>query len=159
MNFFTQPRKDTGFPIPVVLVSSLRPSRMRRVLPTLCCVAFLGACGVPPDLLPDPVSGVSFSSQVKPIFTSRCTGCHGRFGIIPPLTSELAWTSIVNQPAPEDTSLMLVVPGDAEASFLFNKVSSESPPVGFRMPLIGEPLTAEQIGLIRDWINQGALDN
>ena len=39
------------------------------------------------------------------------------------------------------------------------KVNSDNPPVGERMPFLAAPLDADEIAVIRNWINQGALDN
>lgn len=46
----------------------------------------------------------------------------------------------------------LVVPGDPEASFLYNKIASREPACGERMPRGVEPLPPEALGCIRGWI-------
>jgi hypothetical protein len=46
-----------------------------------------------------------------------------------------------------------IQPGDADNSLLVQLVVSQ------RMPVGGTKLTPEQIQLITNWINQGALDN
>ncbi len=60
------------------------------------------------------------------------------------------------QGAAHQAGLKRVAPGDPDNSFLVIKI--EGPPLvmGSRMPLIGLPLTAAQIQLVRDWIAQGA---
>ncbi len=70
-----------------------------------------------------------------------------------------AFAAIVNQPSSQNPSLILVAPGEASTSLLWLKVSSNSPPVGARMPLFDSALSRGQWALIRDWIDQGALDN
>ncbi len=52
----------------------------------------------------------------------------------------------------------LVVPGDAEGSLFYSKVTA-APPCGERMPLGGGALPAEQIEMIRSWIAAGAKDD
>jgi len=64
-----------------------------------------------------------------------------------------ASASIVNVGSSEQAKLKRVLPGDANNSYLFQKVLSG------RMPLAGGPLTAGDIDLIRQWINAGAPDN
>lgn len=108
---------------------------------------------------------VSFSHDVQPILTTNCAGCHSPGGgallrgTDLDLREDTSYGLLVDQPSAREPSLTLVVPGDADASLLVAKVSSDTPPVGERMPRRAPPLTADEISLIRDWIDQGALDN
>ena len=112
----------------------------------------------------DPGQPVFFTSDVQPILTARCINCHapGGFaqmqGIPWDFREDTAFGDLVNQVSSQVEALTLVVPGDPNASLLFLKVSSESPPVGSMMPLGGPPLTDIEIELIRVWIEQGALE-
>ncbi len=137
---------------------------------TLILVAVLTlACGCQSDVnVPAPPTGknVSFSTDILPILNDQCVSCHqpGAFantfgGIAMDLTAANAFASIVNQPSSQDQAFTLVVPGDSAGSLFFQKVSSNNPPIGSRMPLIGDPLSPEELGLLRDWIDQGAIDN
>lgn len=129
----------------------------------------LMACGLgcPGVNVPAPPTDetVSFSADIQPIFNANCTTCHRIGGItdvegIPlRLTEGDSFDLLVNEPSLQRADLTLVVPGDSSASLLFLKVSRDSPPVGVRMPLVGAPLSSTDLGLIRDWIDQGALDN
>jgi hypothetical protein len=47
----------------------------------------------------------------------------------------------------------VIIPGDSSNSLLFEKVKSGE------MPKRGADLTAEQIELIKQWIDEGALNN
>jgi hypothetical protein len=49
-----------------------------------------------------------------------------------------------------------VVPGDPDASLLYQKVAMTEPPCGKRMPTFASPLPAEEIEMIRAWIAAGA---
>jgi len=71
----------------------------------------------------------------------------------------VSYNNLVNQPSAQRPDLTLVIPGDSASSLVFQKVSQNSPPVGSRMPSLGDPLTAGELALLRDWIDQGALDN
>lgn len=128
-------------------------------------------CGVN---TPSPPVGrtVSLTADIQPIFTANCIRCHrvggtayNGFPLIFPripmlLTEGDAYASLVNVPSRLNGNRVLVVPGDSENSALFGKVSRFPPPVGhFRMPLGKGPLSSEDLGLIRDWIDQGAEDN
>ena len=66
-------------------------------------------------------------------------------------------TKLVGVPSSE-SGRPLVVPGDPESSFLFEKISSDPPSHGSRMPL-GQPLDAKDVESIRAWIVRGAPDD
>lgn len=130
----------------------------------LAAVAFLSGCPVN-EPAPPVERDVSFSMEIQPIFNELCAKCHSEGGFavtvgIPLLLTEGdAHGQLVNQPSVQDPAFTLVVPSDAATSLLYQKVSDDSPPVGSTMPLFSERLTSEELGLIRDWIEQGAQDN
>ena len=106
----------------------------------------------------DPVvTAVDFDTQIQPIFSGRCIGCHS--GSSPPHGLNLAeghsYDLLVNVASKEVPSLKRVKPGDPDNSYIVQKVEGTAA-VGGRMPLNREPLTAEQIGLLRQWISEGA---
>lgn len=111
------------------------------------------------------VDMISFKDQIQPILNTYCFRCHRSggeadlAGITLQLGEEVAFDLLVNQSSIQDANLRLVVPGDAQLSLLFLKLDSDTSPVGDRMPLREAPLSAGSIGLIRDWIDQGALNN
>lgn len=119
--------------------------------------------GASDEVIVDP--DVSFSQQVVPIFTAHCVVCHAagraadRAGISMRLTPEEAHGSLVNQVSSQNPNWVRVLPGDPESSLIYQKVSSDQPPVGFRMPLGCSPLTGQEVEWIRGWIEQGAEDN
>lgn len=115
---------------------------------------------------PAPPSGetTSFATDIQPILNVNCTICHRTGGLadvegirLKPVEGE-SFDLLVDQPSSQPSYPTLVIPGDAGASLHFLKVSSDSPPVGATMPLVGARLSSTDLGLIRDWINQGALD-
>jgi hypothetical protein len=101
---------------------------------------------------------VSFSNQIQPIFNknNQCTGCHGGSGGLT-ITAGVSYNNLVNINAQSScTALKRVLPFDADNSVLYKKVSGTT--CGSRMPQ-GSSLSASDIALIRDWINQGANNN
>ncbi len=50
-------------------------------------------------------------------------------------------------------------PGNPDDSYIYLKVSSDTPPKGARMPRKVTPLTTTQIDAVGGWITAGALDN
>jgi hypothetical protein len=101
------------------------------------------------------------------ITTNRCLNCHFVGGIAPfsMETQALAWQNLVDPmfndvfcsgaPVPKR-----VVPSNSADSFLYRKISLDNPGCGVRMPFDGPPyLGTPQIQTIKDWIDEGALDN
>lgn len=99
---------------------------------------------------------VDFTTEIVPIF-ARCVGCHGASatgnGDLDLATDPFA--ALVSAPSAQVPGAYLVVPGESDASYLMEKVRCSAPQVGATMPLVGM-LTDEELGLLRDWIDQGA---
>lgn len=92
---------------------------------------------------------IDYSKQIKPIFTARCTHCHGALkqeGGLRLDTGALARQG--------GDSGKAIAPGDVASSDLVKRIMASD--AAERMPQEGEPLAAEQIAAVRDWINQGA---
>lgn len=104
-----------------------------------------------------PMDTVFFSTAVVPIFVEHCWICHPPMGNDLDLSPTHAYTSLVNA-ASSNWPGFLVVPGDPEASVLWNKVNWQ-PDYGLGMPPGGAPLGNEELVTIREWIEQGAMDN
>jgi hypothetical protein len=99
----------------------------------------------------------SFSSIQSHVFTPMCTACHS--GSAAPrglrLDAANSVALLVNTPSGVVPSLMRVKPGDADNSYLVQKLEGHAA-VGARMPLGGPYLDASAMALIRQWINNGA---
>src|ERR1700733_7219132 len=87
---------------------------------------------------------VDFSREVLPILRQNCVGCHGPSQQISGMRVDRK--SVV-------FGRRGVVPGSSENSFLFHRISGNA--YGMQMPPTG-PLHAEQIEIIKSWIDQGA---
>jgi hypothetical protein len=92
------------------------------------------------------------------VFAARCTfsSCHG--AIAPRMGLSLVapvHAAVVGVRSTEMPDRLRVVPGDPAASYLFEKISSDHPGVGVRMPP-GQPLPASIIQAVRRWIETGA---
>ena len=94
-------------------------------------------------------ANVDYKTQIQTIFTTRgCTGCHipsGAGGL--DLTSPGSYSALVNVPT-KDGKGIRVKPGDPANSVLLKDTPT--------MPG-GSSVTAAELQLITDWINQGAL--
>jgi len=101
--------------------------------------------------LPPPAGRpISFARDIKPIFATSCVQCHGRGrekGGFRLDTRETTLKGGDSGPA--------VLPGKSAESPLIALVGGVDP--DNVMPRKGSRLTAEQIGLLRAWIDQGAV--
>lgn len=137
---------------------------------SVLAITFLAGCGgsgppVDDSTLPGPGEPVSLAQHIQPIFNASCTSCHVRGGLTDLdnvrlyLTDGESWASLVNQASTQNSALTRVIPNDSANSLLYQKVSSNNPPVGSRMPFFGAALSQKQIDVIKAWIDQGALNN
>jgi hypothetical protein len=114
-----------------------------------------------PDAGADAISCHTFESSVQTIFSQSCVTCHGSGGDNNGvnLTPGEALNSLMTAVSMYDPTLVFVVPGDAEASFLIEKLNP-SPSYGVVMPRNGPnsgiPLSLEKREIIAEWINSGA---
>lgn len=114
-----------------------------------------GALAADLDLskLPPPAAmQVEFDRDVKPIFESRCFRCHGTER--PKSGFSLATREAALRGGHE--SAEDIVPGDSARSRLIHYAARlvegmEMPPEGK-----GDPLTSDEVALLRAWIDQGA---
>lgn len=93
---------------------------------------------------------VDYYREIQPLFDHYCTACHGNIG-----GTDLSSYEATMQSEGERYGISIVIPGDPDGSPLVDKIEP-SPEYGDRMPLNREPLSEEQIALIRQWIEEGA---
>ncbi len=108
-----------------------------------------------------PDLGSTLNSIQQNVFTPICTQCHT--GAAAPLGLALdegaSRGNLLSVTSVERSELLLVSPGDPEASYLVWKVEGQGGITGGRMPLGLPRLSEDQIAAIRGWIEQGAEDN
>jgi hypothetical protein len=126
---------------------------LRRFGPLLCLLVGVAQAAEPakdPPKLPPPAERtVDFVRDIQPIFAERCNHCHGpdeQQGYLRLDAKAIVMHGGVSGP--------LLTPGKSEASLLVHRLAGLG--TEKRMPLDEDPLTDEQIGLIRGWIDQGA---
>jgi uncharacterized protein DUF1553/uncharacterized protein DUF1549/cytochrome c len=91
---------------------------------------------------------ISFKTDVQPVLESSCWKCHGAAIQLSKLDLRTRDAALKG-----GTRGASIVPGKADESRLYRLVAGLEKPA---MPMDGK-LTSEQIAILRDWINQGAV--
>jgi len=140
-----------------------------RLSSTIVAVAaaMMGAgCGSSSPATPTPTpTGPTFSQQIQAqILTPACVACHTDEGRTPAgglnMKPGSAHASLVGVASTGKAGAIRVIAGNPGNSYLVQKLEGASDIVGLRMPRNGPPfLTAEQVALIRQWIQNGAPNN
>jgi hypothetical protein len=102
------------------------------------------------------VAPASLSRDVQPILSQRCSGieCHAGY-----FSNGRTWADTYRHPAPECGGRNYVEPGDPAASYLYDKVAGIDLCDGRQMPLLGDPLSGDEVARIAGWICAGAPDD
>ena len=115
-----------------------------------------GGGGAPPSGLQPTLASIQDN-----VFTVTCAvpGCHGGGGAQQGLRLDPGFSAgnLINVHSPQNPNLIRVVPGDPDASFLIQKLQGADGLLGERMPDGGPYLTTATINVIRQWIQDGAL--
>ena len=100
-------------------------------------------------------TGVTYATDIKPIFDKSCIRCHGAEKPKARLRLDGLEAALKGG---EDGKMIL--PGNSAGSILVHNIAHAGAPDGYMPPPRNRanlpPLTKEQIGLIRAWIDQGA---
>jgi hypothetical protein len=143
--------------------------RARSAAVALASMLLFSACENPdPHLFPDPFNPgdgggtISLKRQVQPLFTLHCISCHGGASPEAQLTLESGRLydpvlGAVGVASWEQPPLLRIEPAASDRSYLVHKITG-SGIIGERMP-VGGALSPQEIDVIREWIDEGALDN
>lgn len=106
---------------------------------------------------------VSFSTQIVPIFTTRCAPCHttNTSGGLS-LTAANAYAQLVGPNATCNAAVRRVMPNNTQNSMLWRKLMNTADKCGNAMPNMTAGLAVTQpaeFQRIQTWIMQGALNN
>ena len=149
------------FDLPCVLGKVLSANFMKtRSSFCISLVAFAGiaasahAAAVDPAKLPAAAKtpGVTFAKDIKPLFEKSCFKCHGA----EKQKGKLRLDSLEATLKGGENAPNVIVSNSAKSPLVWSiaRVGDED---DFMPPKDkGEPLTREQVGLVRAWIDQGA---
>jgi hypothetical protein len=117
-------------------------------------------------IIPPTPPDTNLTFVYNKVFSKKCTGCHGaqptgdamnlsssvssaRDALFPGGNPRLSYEESGTQPR------WRILPNEPDSSYLLQKVSTATPKFGSRMPQGGQ-LTADEIKIIRRWIEKGA---
>ena len=130
---------------------------LRRILVAASLVAALHACSrTDPDLGGLRAEEIDYNWHVRPILSENCFKCHGPDPAARKAGLRLDVGDLAVQELPEDKGKFAIVPGDTGRSELVRRITSTD--VDERMPpeSTHKQLTARQIAILRQWIENGA---
>jgi len=97
---------------------------------------------------PSQTAAVSFATDVDPILERSCRSCHGETTQLGKFDLRTRESALQGGARGSD-----IVPGNAEASRLYRRIAGLEKP---SMPAQGTPLTAAQVAVLKQWIDEGA---
>ncbi|MBI3469553.1 MAG: DUF1549 domain-containing protein, partial [Planctomycetes bacterium] len=115
----------------------------------MLCLILLGWLSPVTALLGADASSVDYLRDIRPLLRERCYACHGALKQNSSLRLDTADSLLRG-----GDSGPAIVPGKSDESLLIEAVTGDL--AVWRMPPEGEALTAQQISLLRSWIDQGA---
>lgn len=122
------------------------------VVPGILGVTLMAASVVAASELPPAAEGlIDYHKDIAPIFEAHCVKCHGA----EKQKSEYRLDSR-NDAITSGSEGAAIVPGNSAESLLVRLIAGIDENFDI-MPPKGDPLTPEQIGVIRAWIDQGAV--
>ena len=130
------------------------PRVISRLTAVLAAAALLSLAGLPAaetaKIPPADTRVVDFERDVRPIFETKCLECHGPKKQKSDFRLDVKKTAFAGGAGGEPA----IQPGKSAESPLIRFVAGVVEDM--QMPPKGDPLTPEQIGLLRAWIDQGA---
>jgi mono/diheme cytochrome c family protein len=126
------------------------------ILPLLTAISAavsLSAADVDVSKLPPAATktGLTFDKDIKPIFEKSCVKCHGAEKQKGKLRIDSLEASLKGGENGES-----IVKGNSAKSPLVHTIARLDPDSAMPPDGKGDPLTKEQIGIVRAWIDQGA---
>src|SRR6056297_391131 len=109
-------------------------------------VAFIVLSGICNRLPAD--DGIDFNRDIRPLLSDRCFACHG-----PDAEHRKADFRIDDPAAATDWA---IVPGDAAASEVIARITSDDADLVMPPPELNKPLTEQEIDLLTRWVDAGA---
>src|SRR5580765_8037229 len=115
---------------------------MKTFLRLFVCIALSPSVGVAQS-----PKTIEFNRDIRPILSENCYTCHG-----PAKSTRKADLRLDTK----DGAATVLAPGNVKESLLFQRITSTDEHERMPPHKTGKKLTAQQIELVRRWIEQGA---
>ena len=107
---------------------------------------------------------VTYDGDIAPVFATNCTdyGCHLNRESINSLDASVAYGFLTTEMSEDIPTMPKVDPGDSSNSYLYLKLKGthlEAGGAGVQMPKGQDPLSADDLALVKAWIDGGAVEN
>jgi hypothetical protein len=140
----------------IALITMPNPFRLTRLLPA--SVSLRSALGLMlgvasaygAEIAPPALRAVDFDQEIRPLLENHCTDCHDG----EKQKGQLRLDGVAGILKGGDSGEPLLIRGKSLESNIIRHVTSKNPKEV--MPPKGDPLTLEEIGLLRAWIDAGA---
>ncbi len=115
----------------------------------LLLTPFQGYCGKP-----EAVGEVDFNRDIRPVLANKCMACHG-----PDENEREADLNLLSEESAkrDRDGYAVIKPGDSGSSELLKRILTDDPDLKMPPPELGKPLSSEEIGLLKRWIDSGAI--
>lgn len=125
----------------------------KTILLGLAVAAVAVNAEIDPKKLPPAATktGLTYDKDIKPLFEKSCFKCHGE----EKQKAKLRVDSLAAIKKGSENGPVFEV-GKSEKAILVHTISGLDPDIMMPPEDKGEPLTKEQVGLVRAWIDQGA---
>ena len=100
-------------------------------------------------------NGLDFNQDVRPILSDKCYACHGPDEKKVEAGLRLDYAEGALAELQDHPGHYAVVPGDAEASEVYQRIISEDPSMQMPPPSSNLALTEDEIQILKRWINEG----
>ena len=129
------------------------PTLARLTALTLLAAGSIGAAFAASAKKQSVTEPVDFSSQIRPVISSKCFSCHG-----PDESSRKAKLrlDLRDEAIKDHKGTRAIVPGDAASSEMVRRITATDPDDIMPPPKTGRTLSAVEIDLLKRWIQQGA---
>ncbi len=115
----------------------------------LLLTPFQSYCGKP-----ETAGVVDFNRDIRPVLANKCMACHG-----PDENEREADLNLLSEESAkrDRDGYAVIKPGDSGSSELLKRILTDDPDLKMPPPELGKPLSSEEIGLLKRWIDSGAI--
>jgi hypothetical protein len=117
----------------------------------------LNSCTSNANTATNPNGVISYTYDVRPILSDKCFKCHGPDGKSREAGLRLDLPAEAYKALTEHPDKFALVPGNAELSEVYQRISTED--TNLLMPMVSSKLprlTSDEVKIIKKWIEQGA---